>query len=248
MVPEVPMQTSRSLLVVMSVVLAGACGADDGAPRSTDVVPSTSLAPSITTSESSIPPTSIAEDRIVVVWPAADIVFDTPDEAAADFVRAVFGVEPVLGPFQEGDSRSGEIEVLPPLEASGGDVRSLLLLRQFGPNNGWFVTGASSGSASIDQPGVGDAVAAGSLQVIGRGTGFEATLVARAFEAGDADDDLDRQVVMAGNLGDTLPYATTLDLSGARDGEIVVVLVSSGVGLETDTGYFSAVPVVVAGR
>ncbi|MEY4229520.1 MAG: hypothetical protein RLZZ362_369, partial [Actinomycetota bacterium] len=125
--------------------------------------------------------------------------------------------------------------------------RGLLFLRQLGPADGWFVIGAGSDLASITVPATGDTVPRGPLTVEGSGTGFEATLVVRAFSAGDPAREFDQQVVMAGNLGTPLPYSTTLDLSGAMPGEVVVLLVQAGVGLESDPGDFSALPVMIRG-
>ena len=41
------------------------------------------------------------------------------------------------------------------------------------------------------------------------------------------------------------PYSVSLDLSGASQRETVLILVRGGVGLETDTGEFSAIPVTI---
>lgn len=261
------MHVVRSLICVTVLLAVSACGGDDdaspatlqstttSASASTSSSASTSTSHSTTTATTSTTATTapspsttapVAGD-LVAVWPAADVVLSTPEEAAAGFVRAVFGFEPVLGEFAQGDQRSGEIEVLPPLEASGGAPRSVLFLRQLGPSDGWFVIGAGSDVDSITTPATGDVVPAGPLVVEGLGTGFEATVVVRAFISGDATREFDRQVVMAGNFGETAPYSTTLDLSGARAGDVVVLLVNGGVGLETDTGDFSAIPVVIAG-
>lgn len=263
------MHALRSLICVTALLAVSACGDDDASPATlqtttTSVTTSSSSSASTSTGGPSTTPTASTTNTtpttapststtaptasdLVAVWPAADVVLSTPEEAAAGFVRAAFGFEPVLGEFAQGDLRSGEIEVLPPLEASGGAPRSVLFLRRLGPNDGWFVIGAGSDADSITTPATGDVVPAGPLVVEGMGTGFEATVVVRAFVAGDAATEFDRQVVMAGNFGETAPYSTTLDLSGARPGDVVVLLVSGGVGLETDTGDFSAIPVVIAG-
>ena len=87
------------------------------------------------------------------IWPAADVVFATPEEAAADFVSAALISEgdPALGEFQQGDARSGEIAVLfagetgnldPPME------KGVVLLRQIGPTDGWYVI-ASAPSPTV---------------------------------------------------------------------------------------------------
>jgi len=56
---------------------------------------------------------------------------------------------------------------------------------------------------------------------------------------------LDREVTMAGNLGEALPYAVSLDLSAATQGDVVMLLMRGGTGLETDPGNFGAIPVVI---
>ena len=66
-----------------------------------------------------------------------------------------------------------------------------------------------------------------------------------AFIAGAADSEFDRQIAMAGNFGEVLPYSVTLDLSAAEPGDIVVLMVNGGTGLETDPGDFGAIPVVI---
>jgi hypothetical protein len=124
-------------------------------------------------------------------------------------------------------------------------VRSVLLMRQLGPDDGWFVLAASSDVATITTPESMATVPAGPLTVEGAGTGFEATIVVSAFTAGRADDEFDREVTMAGNFGEVLPYTVSLDLGAAAVGDIVTLLIRGGTGLETDPGDFSAIPVVI---
>jgi hypothetical protein len=182
------------------------------------------------------------------IWPAADVVFVTPEAAAEDFVAQVLGVPPTLGEFQQGDSRSGEIEVFSPGEGDAGRavVRGLLLLRQLGPENGWFVLAAVNDNASIIEPGSGERVVAGPVTVEGVARGFEASVVVTAFVAGAAGQELDQQITMGGAFETPEPFSVTVDLSQASPGEIVVLLVRGGAGLETDPGEFGAIPVVVA--
>jgi hypothetical protein len=182
------------------------------------------------------------------VWPAADVAFGTPEEAAEDFVAKVLGVPPTLGEFQRGDSRSGEIGVFSPGEGDAGRavVRGVLLLRQLGPEDGWFVLAVVNDNASIAVPRSGEQVVAGPVTVEGVARGFEANVVVTAFVAGAAGLELDRQITMAGAFETPEPYNVTLDLSRASPGETVVLLVRGGAGLETDPGEFGAIPVVVA--
>ena len=104
------MHTRRMWVALgVCVMLLPACGksSDDGNKGTSTRPPETS--------------TTSAIDRPgqPAIWPAAGVVFETPEEAAEDFVSRVLGVPPVLGEFQQGDARSGEIEVFSPGEGMG---------------------------------------------------------------------------------------------------------------------------------
>jgi hypothetical protein len=268
-------RVSRSLRVAACVVLVAslaACGDDDDegttSELSTSAVVETTAAPPTSGAASTVVATTTTASEAQTtttagvtttttsptgleqpaIWPAADIVFVTPEAAAEDFVAQVLGVPPTLGEFQQGDSRSGEIEVFSPGEGDAGRavVRGLLLLRQLGPENGWFVLAAVNDNASIIEPGSGERVVAGPVTVEGVARGFEASVVVTAFVAGAAGQELDQQITMGGAFETPEPFSVTVDLSQASPGEIVVLLVRGGAGLETDPGEFGAIPVVVA--
>ncbi len=252
--------------LVVLVMLSTACGSDDETTTDSTTTASSTTAASSTTTSTTVAdsttttaettsttttqaPTSTTEVVTLeqpAIWPAADVVFDTPEAAAEDFVSSVFGVPAKLGEFQQGDGRSGEIEVLPPAETEGaGALRSVLLLRQLGPDDGWFVIGAVNENNVITSPESLADVAAGPLAVSGEGRGFEGALVIEAFVAGDATDRLDQQIAQGGSTEATEPYSVTVDLSGVDSGQTVMLLVRGGVGLDSDPGEFSAIPVVV---
>ena len=249
----------RTCLVLMvSLTLAGACGSESSSDGTTNettsaptaTTPDTTPAPTTpapaTEAPGTEPSTTVAPEMQPAIWPGPDVVFTTPEAAATDFLTNVFGDGPVLGEFMAGDSRSGEFEVFASVEGAPLDgVRSVLFMRQLGPDDGWFVLSAASDVATITTPESMATVAAGPLTVEGVGTGFEATIVVSAFRAGQADDEFDREVTMAGNFGEVLPYSVSLDLGAAADGDIVTLLIRGGTGLETDPGDFGAIPVVI---
>lgn len=258
-------RTQRSIVLLAALALLGACSDDSSSSDTTagsSTLPATTEAATTTTPVTTTPatttPTTTSPATTAVttttvpaapqpaIWPAADVVFTTPEAAATDFLAAVFGEGPVLGEFQAGDQRSGEFEVFASVDGAAiGEPRSLLLLRQLGPSNGWFVLSAVSDVATVTTPEPMVAVPAAPLTVKGVGTGFEATIVVSAFVVGDAATEFDREVTMAGNLGEALPYTVTLDLTTASPGQLIVLLVRGGTGLETDPGDFAAVPVVI---
>lgn len=241
--PVIHLTPKRGALLIGLIVMA-ACGGD-GTPSPDSEAPtsSTTLAPSTTEPDSATTTTEPVVLEQTALWPAPSVVFTSPRAAAEDFVVQVLGVPPLVGDFMAGDSRSGEIEVFSPGDPPS--LRSILLLRQLGPNNGWFVIGTLNDKAFITNPESGRQVTAGPITVEGLAEGFEATVIIEAFIAGRAEPVLDREVTMAGNFGEASPFSVTLDLSDAAPGDTVLIVVRGGVGLETDPGEFGAIAVVI---
>jgi hypothetical protein len=179
------------------------------------------------------------------VWPAPEVVFDTPEQAAADFVGDYLDERPggVLSEFRRGDSRSGEIDVEYIDEVSGeGGVLSTLLMRQLGPNDGWFVLAGVNERVTITSPESGATIAPGPVTVEGIGQGQETTIYLSAYPAGDRTNiDL---LFTSGGLYEPAPYSATLDLSSAPAG-FVAIEVSGASGRTNDKGPFAVIPVTI---
>jgi hypothetical protein len=234
----------RAAAVALAGLLLVACGGDDEDVAETGGAPTTTS--TATTAPASTTSTAPAGPEQPALWPAADVAFATPEEAAEDFGREVLGVEPTLGAFQQGDARSGEIVVSSPGGSGGTAVaRGTLLLRQLGPDDGWFVIGVTSEVQTFTTLQSGDAVAAGPLTVEASGRGFEGTVVVSARLAGQAGEPLDSVVAQGGSLADPAPFTVELDLSGAAPGDTVILLLQGGVGLESDPGDVAAIPLVI---
>lgn len=242
------MRTLRTLpVLIVAAGLLVACGDDDSATPADSTPPGTEVV-STTVAGSTTAVTAPVGVEQPAIWPAADVVYATPEEAASAFVTEVLQVPPVLGEFQQGDSRSGEIEIFSAGEGGGTKVgRGVMFMRQLGPDDGWFIIGIANDEASITAPDTGAEVVAGPLDVEGTSHGFEASATISASVAGDASAVLDSMVVQAGTMEQGGPFAVSLDLTEAAAGTVVMLLVRGGVGLETDPGELAAIPVVVAG-
>ncbi len=244
------MRQFRTLAIaIAAIAIVASCGSeprtsDSLSPAAADTVPLVEL-PAV---EAPLPISQAVELDQPAIWPASDVVFTTPEEAAASFVTNVLGVEPVLGDFMAGDSRSGEIQVFSPGEVEGAVLieRGLLALRIIGPNDGWFVIAASSQGVSIETPETLDPVAVGPLEVAGEGRGFEGTLVVTAFRAGNANVVLDQVITSGGPFELLEPYTVTLDLSDGVPGETIALIVRGDTGLGGDPGDFASIPVVIS--
>lgn len=253
---------ARLAPVLLAVALLAACGSD-GSSSGTTGAPSTDsgvTAPETTStstpsSGSASSPTSGAATTAPVeleqpaIFPAADVVYATPEEAATAFVTEVLDVPVNLGEYQGGDSRSGEIEVRFAGEGGTGPgiVRTVLLLRQLGPESSWFITAAVNDAASITSPGQGDAVPPGPFTLSGLARGFEGAVTVTASVAGHPEQVLDTEQAIAGSLETPEPFSVPLDLSKAEPGSTVMLMIRGGVGLETDPGETGAIAVTVAG-
>jgi hypothetical protein len=237
------------LTFALAGAVLGACSNGEStttdAPLSTDA-PTTEPTSSSEPADSQAPSTSepIQLEQLAI-WPSATEAFATPREVAEDFLLRVFGLPPVIGEFMAGDARSGEIEVFSPGEVE--TLRAILLVRQLGPNNGWFIIGTLNDNAVITSPVYGaevDVDDASSVVIEGMAEGFEASLTVYAYLPGSSDI-IDQETTMGGNFGVPGPFQVTLDLSGVQPGDTVMLLVRGGVGLETDPGEFGAIPILI---
>lgn len=252
---------ARTIGVLLAALAVAGCGSSGtststtGGPSTTGGTTTTVAATSTTagTTSTSAATTSSGSSTTAArleqpaVFPAASVHFATPDEAAKAFVTQVLKVPVNIGPFQAGDARSGEINVYGAQGQSTATVRSVLLMRQLGPANSWYVLAAVSDAETIAAPTSQATVKAGKVQVSGSGRGFEGVVIIQALAVADPPTVLDRQTAMGGSFEQPEPVSVTLDLSKATPGQTVLLLMQASVGNENDPGSFSAIPVVVSG-
>ena len=85
------------------------------------------------------------------MWPtaASSIRYRTPEAVAMGFATDYLHmVNPVIGQFQQGDARSGEVPVQP---SATGPVTTVLV-RELGSDNSWWVLGAGTAAISLTEP------------------------------------------------------------------------------------------------
>ena len=139
-------------VVVGALVLAGG---DDDDPVDTVGTTTTTTAGGTTTTEGTTTTTTFAPtvDPSVPVWPRVHTSqrFDDPVSAARSFAVDFVGMtDPVVGEFQPGDPRSGEVPLQPRTE---GPVTTVFL-RQL-EDDTWFVLGSATDDIRLDMPAVG---------------------------------------------------------------------------------------------
>lgn len=139
--------------------------------ETTTTFESTTTSEPATTTSGDSTTTTTTDTFVPAVWPLLDSStrYDDPVEAARDFATDLVGFDdPVIGPFLEGDGRSGEVEVRPEAEGPGTTV----FVRQLGSDDTWWVIGAATASIEIDEPEALDEIAS-PLVVRGRALAFE---------------------------------------------------------------------------
>lgn len=157
---------------------------------STTTAPVTTTGDSTTTSvpATSAPTTTVLEPTDVeayALWPDAsgETRFDDPVEAARSFAVDVVGfTDPVLGELDEGDSRSGEVQVRPREDGPA----SIVLVRQLADADGadsWWVIGVSNEDIVLEDPQPQGAIDH-PLLISGQARAFEGTVQVSVFADG----------------------------------------------------------------
>src|SRR5664280_96961 len=104
-----------------------------------------------TTAPSTTSTTSPQSATWTAVWPtaASNIRCQTPEAAALGFATDYLHmVNPVIGQFRQGDSRSGEM----PVQPSATGPETTVLVRKLGSDNSWWVLGAGTAAIRLTEP------------------------------------------------------------------------------------------------
>ena len=108
------------------------------------------------------------------MWPtaASGTRYGMPGAAALGFATDYLHmVNPVIGQFQQGDARSGEVPVQP---STTGPVTTVLV-RKLGSDNSWWVLGAGTAAINLTYP-VWNASITSPVTLKGTSTAFEGTV------------------------------------------------------------------------
>ncbi|MBX3286757.1 MAG: Gmad2 immunoglobulin-like domain-containing protein [Acidimicrobiales bacterium] len=188
-------------------------------PTTTTTAPATTTTAAPPTTAPA-PPVLTDEQVAQVVWPdpATESRFTDPMAAATSFAVDLVGfTDPVVGAFQQGDSRSGEIEVRP---REDGPVTTVLV-RQVASDDSWWVIGAITESIEVDEPAQQQEIT-DPVHLAGRARAFEGTVDVRIVADGSADP-VGTGFVTGRGDGVLGPFEEDLrfDAGGARWGVVV---------------------------
>ncbi len=162
------------------------------------------------TTTSSTTTTSIVAQPATAVWPFATSLmrFTDPSTAAYSFAVDYLGfAQPVIGAFQRGDTRSGEV----PVRATPNGPVTTVMVRQLTSDNTWWVLGAASASINVTAPQALASVSS-PLALSGRSSAFEA-VVNVDLRQDNSLVPVVRTTVMGGSMGVMGPFAKSVTFS-----------------------------------
>jgi hypothetical protein len=222
-----PLQKSTLAVLVMTSLVATGCGSASSQhaktpTRSTGTTIATTTTRSVALSTTA---PSIARPN-TAIWPfaAGNTREADPVTAARSFAVTYLGfVDPVIGKFQQGDSRSGEVAVQ---AVSGGPV-STVLVRMLPPDDTWWVLGMSTPNLQLQSPSPLAAVTS-PVTLTGQSTAFEATVNVQVRQDGTLTP-LTEDIVMGGSNGQMGPFSKSINfpLPTAKAGAIVLKTISA---------------------
>jgi hypothetical protein len=173
------------------------------ADSTTTMAATTSTTTAEVTTTSAAVTTTVAvdvDDISTAVWPwfESSQRFDNPVAVARSFAVDYLGfTDVVLGEFQQGDGRSGEVEI----RAREAGPVTTVFVRQLGINDAWWVIGSATPNIEIDSPAALSTIGS-SVRLEGRASAFEGTvdvavradgesaLVGEGFVTGNGDGTL----------------------------------------------------------
>jgi hypothetical protein len=122
-------------------------------------------------------------DRSTAIWPfpGSTTRYDDPVAAARAFARSFLRFEaPVVGTFQRGDARSGEVDIR---AAAKGPVTTIML-RRIGDDTSWSVLGAATANIEVTGPSTSEEISS-PVHVTGRALAFEGNVQVEVREDGE---------------------------------------------------------------
>lgn len=245
------------VVVAFAAVLALRGGDNHGATGTPATTPSVTSTTSVTTttsassqtttasatSQTTSPATLAPQEAASVVWPepGGGTVYGDPIEAAVSMATELVGfTSPVVGEFQQGDSRSGEVPIRPTRQ---GPI-STVLVRQLSDGH-WYVLGASSDDLRLESPNAGSQVSS-PMTVSGQSRAFEGTILVSVLARGDTEP-LARKPLQGGSNADLGPFSGTVRFDAPSGGGAGVVMLTTDSAKDGSIRQATVVPVVLAG-
>jgi len=217
---------AAAIVAVILAILVLTGDDDDVSSNATTTTTSTSTSETTSTTEATSTTTFEGVDPDVPLYPdpTTSQRFSDPEAAARAFATDFIGyTSPVFSDFEQGDGRSGEIEVRSRPEAAP----SVVLLRQL-EDDAWYVIGVTTDSIRLTTPQIGDTLTS-PQPLEGQAYAFEGTVNVLLYADG-VQEPIGESIVTGrgdGVLGDFSGEIEFTNTTGATHG-VLVLLSRSG--------------------
>lgn len=230
---------ATTLAVILGIVVLGGNG-DDNALATNESDPTTDSGATghSTASESTTTSRPVEVDTSTVVWPweTTTTRYDDPTAAVRSFATEFVGfTNPVVGPFRQGDGRSGEVDVRP---RSDGPITTVLV-RQLEDGH-WWVVGSVTELIQLDSPTTGDSVGS-PVRLTGRANAYEGHVSVLVKQ--DGHHEPVGVGFVTGCQGNLCPFDDRVSFASPTAGTGALVMLTSG---GEDDGVWEALVVRVA--
>lgn len=203
------MQRAIGATFVIGLLAVAGCGSSSDSSSSSTTAPATTVAASTSTGPTTSSATSTSATSPVVqpdtaVWPFVDSTtrYTDPVQAAKGFAVTYLGfVDPVVGEFQQGDNRSGEVTV----KAGAMGPTTTVLVRRLAPDDTWWVLGSHTTNLTLQSPAALASISS-PVTLSGQSTAFEATVNVEIRQDGTLEP-LATGIVMGGSNGEIGPFS-----------------------------------------
>lgn len=221
------MQRSPRILVLtlLTAVALTAIGCSEKETVSPPTIKPGSASTTATSTPTSSPGTSqdaVQPEQAIYPFATTGATYPDPVPLARAFAVEYLGMpNPVVGEFQQGDSRSGEIEI----RSRANGPTTTVLVRQLEGDN-WWVIGAATATIQIESP-TALATVSSPVTVSGQSTAFEGTINLEIREDGRLEP-IAEGFTNGGSMGEMGPFSTSLNLgeTSASGGAIIVKTIS----------------------
>ncbi len=172
-----------------------------------------------TTTTDTAPSSTVPDAYATAVWPwfGSDTSYDDPRDAAEGFATDFLDLaSPVVGEFQQGDTRSGEVEIQP---TPNGPVTTVFV-RQLGADDTWWVLGAATAEITVTSP---DALCevTSPLTVAGESLSFEGVIEVQVRVDGEEEPLATTTVIGGGSEMAPFTGEVTFDTPDSGSGAVV---------------------------
>jgi hypothetical protein len=233
-----------ALLAVVALVLGIVVltGDDDDPSESTTTSSSTTSSTEATTTTTAATTTTTVDpaEADAALFPdlGTSERYDDPEGAAAAFATDVLGFDTdvIVGGFQAGDSRSGEVE----LRSFAQSEPTVVLLRQLAGDD-WFVIGVTTASIQLGTP-IPNARITSPQPLLGQAYAFEGQVDVTLYVGGQRAP-LATTFVTGGGTGELVNFTGELTFDAPDDATRGVLVLSSASAEDSFTMAATAIRV-----